>query len=385
MLLVLCLLASVAFIGCSSGSTPAPSAATKAPAPAPASSSAAPAPAPATSAAPAPAPATSAAPAPAANVIELRLSHHDTPISDNQKIFEELAKRVSQATNGRVKITIYNSETLVKVADIHDATASGLADIGFGMTGVSPGRYNFLDIFNLPGLGWTSCQMASGAANAMIKKYPNDIQKEMGSNIKVLYITTTAPDIVGAKSKALRTVADFNGFKLRASGANAMAILKAMGAVPVMMSPGDIYTNVEKGVIDGWNIPWGGVANFKLNEVTKYYMETKNWIGPFFILMNTNKFNSLPKDVQDQLMSVVGSDWSAWESKFRDDADAAAKAGTLAKGGEVITYGPEERAKMQALAKPIWDDYLGKIQAKGIDGKPILNDVLDFIKNYKGK
>jgi TRAP-type transport system periplasmic protein len=375
-----CLLILAFVVGCSSGtaSSPPPSTSVPKTSAAPPATSA-PAPAPATSAPPASAPAAQAA----AKVIELRVSHHDTPISDIQKIFEELGKRVDKATGSKVKLTIYPSETLAKSANVHDSTASGLVDIGFGMTGTTPGRYNFLDIFNLPSLGLTNSEMASACANAMAQKYASEFQKEMGPNVKLLYITSTSPDIIGTKSKAIRTIADFQGLKTRAAGANAIAHLKAMGAAPVMMSPGEIYTNVEKGVIDGWNMPWGGVANFKLHEVTKYYTETRNWVGPFFVIMNSNKFNSMPKDVQDQMMSVFGTEWNLWEARFRDASDAAAKKDALSKGGELITFTPEERAKMQAAAKPIWDDYTAQLEAKGIPGKAILADAVKFINEYK--
>ncbi len=91
----------------------------------------------------------------------------------------------------------------------------------------------------------------------------------------------------------------------------------------------------------------------------------------------------MPKDVQDQFMSVFGTEWNLWEARFRDASDAAAKKDALSKGGELITFSAEERAKMQAAAKPIWDDYTAQLEAKGIPGKAILADALKFISEYK--
>jgi TRAP-type C4-dicarboxylate transport system substrate-binding protein len=300
-----------------------------------------------------------------------------------QKIFTEMANRISTATKGAVHITIYPSETLAKSKDVADATASGLADIGWCMTGTSPGRYPLLDIFNLPVLGFTDAEMASLCANYIAKKYSTELGKELGTGVKLIDFATTGVDVIGTKSKAIRTVADFQGMKLRSSGANPTALQKALGAVPIIMSPGDIYTNVEKGVIDGWCMPWSGTTNFKLYEVSKYYTETRNWVGPLFTMMNQKKFDSMPKEVQEQFMSVMNDEFTIWQSRIRDQANYDAQKYAISKGGEDIEFSAEERTKMQALAQPIWKEYCDPVDAKGLPATAILNDILAFNKNYK--
>ncbi|MDD5700824.1 MAG: TRAP transporter substrate-binding protein [Dehalococcoidales bacterium] len=340
------------------------------------------------SSAPPSATSTSSAPAattqgPAGNVYELRLSHHDTTVSDAQRTFEEMAKRVAEATDGQIKITIYPSETLAKSKDLPDAVASGLADIGWGITGTIPGRFLVFDIFNMPALGFIDAKMATATMNHIVEKFPEAAVKELGPETKLLYLASTATDVVGTKDKPVRAMADFQGLKLRSAGATGTAHLKAMGAVPVMMTPGDIYTNVEKGVIDGWNMPISGAYNFKLNEVTKYYTLTSNWCGPLFTIMNADKFNSLPKDLQDKMMSVINLDFAMFDAEGRDKSITSTKEWAVEKGGELIELAPEEKAKMQAAAKPIWDEHAAAVEAKGLPGKAILEEVLKFVSEYQ--
>ena len=332
-------------------------------------------------------PASSAPPtttqAAAGTVYELRASHHDTTVSDVHRTFEEMAKRVAEATDGQIKITIYPSETLAKSKDLPDAVASGLADIGWGITGTIPGRFLVFDIFNMPALGFKDAKMATAAMNHIVEKFPEAAIKELGPETKLLYLASTALDVVGTKDKPVRTMADFQGLKLRSAGSSGTAHLKAMGAVPVMMTPGDIYTNVEKGVIDGWNMPIGGAYNFKLNEVTKYYTLTSNWCGPLFTIMNANKFNSLPKDLQDKMMSVINRDFAMFDAEGRDKTNASSAQWAVEKGGELIEVSPEEKAKMQAAAKAIWDKHIADVEAKGLPGKAILEEILKFVSEYQ--
>lgn len=340
-----------------------------------------PAPAPA----PAPTPALAPAPAPApAQTIELRFSHHNAPISYRHDLFEYWADQVAKATNGVVKITVYPAAQLAGPADVIDKTASGIVDIGWGMTGVSPGRWSVMDVLNLPGLGFRSTKMGTLCANYLKDTFPEYTEQIEKDGVKLLFTDTTSPDAVGTKEKPLRTVEDFSGIKLRAAGPNAIRHLELMGAVPVMMGPGDIYTNVEKGVIDGWNMPWGGVDQFKLNEITKYYHETENWIGPFFTVMNRDKWNSIPPDVQNQILIASGMDWLEVQYTKSDETDAEIKEWALSlPGTELIKYPPEERAKMTELAKPIWDKYVEEEEAKGYPGKAILDATIKWISEYK--
>jgi len=294
-----------------------------------------------------------------------------------------MAKRVSEATNGQIKITIYPSETLAKSKDLPDAVASGLADIGWGITGTIPGRFLLLDTFNLPALGFTDAKMATAAMNHIAEKFPEAAMKELGPETKLLYLASTATDTVGTKDIPVRTMADFKGLKLRSAGATGTAHLKAMGAVPVMMTPGDIYTNVEKGVIDGWNMPISGAYNFKLNEVTKYYTLTSNWCGPLFTIMNADKFNSLPKDLQDKMMSVINWDFAQFDADGRDKTIAFATQWAVENGGELIEVSPEEKAKMQDAARSIWDEHVAAVEAKGLPGKAVLEETLKFVSEYQ--
>jgi TRAP-type C4-dicarboxylate transport system substrate-binding protein len=331
---------------------------------------------------PSPSPVPSPSPAPAPDeVVTLRLHHHDTPTGDRQVILQEMADRIKTATNGRVVIEIYPSATLTSAPDAHDACMAGITDISWCMTGVSPGRYPILDIFNLPALGFNNSEVPSMCLYSIAQKYPDDLQKELEST-KLLYLDTTSMDVVGTKGTAIRTVDDFTGLKLRASGANAMNHLKALGALPMMMSPGDIYTNVEKGVLDGWNMPIGGMWNFKLNEITPYCTLTHNWVGTFFTLMNLDKWNSLPGDVQDQMMSVLGADWTKWSSQYTDKAEVRVIDWAKGEGVEIIQLSAADHAKMQELAKPMWDEYIAGVEAAGLPGQAILDDIQKFIKEY---
>jgi len=92
----------------------------------------APAPSPTPTPAPAPAPSPAPTPAPEPEVIELRFAHHNPPQgSTTVKFIDPWAKQVEEATNGRVKMTMYPAQTLAKSMEMIEALQGGVADVGW--------------------------------------------------------------------------------------------------------------------------------------------------------------------------------------------------------------------------------------------------------------
>jgi TRAP-type C4-dicarboxylate transport system substrate-binding protein len=100
-------------------------------------------------------------------------------------------------------------------------------------------------------------------------------------------------------------VAELKGKKLAGAGLN-LKWLEYAGAVPVQSSLPEAYTSMQTGVYFGWIMFPSGWVNFKLNEVAKNYTEVGfgsiTWHG---LTMNKNRFNRLPKDVQDIILEVA--------------------------------------------------------------------------------
>jgi TRAP-type C4-dicarboxylate transport system substrate-binding protein len=105
-------------------------------------------------------------------------------------------------------------------------------------------------------------------------------------------------------------VGDLKGKKIAGAGLN-LKWLEYAGAVPVQSSLPEAYTSMQTGVYFGWIMFPSGWVNFKLNEVAKNYTEVGfgsiSWHG---LTINKNKFNRLPKEVQDIILEV-GKEYEA--------------------------------------------------------------------------
>jgi len=98
--------------------------------------------------------------------------------------------------------------------------------------------------------------------------------------------------------------ADLTGFKIRAT-LFYDPLIKAFGGVPVRIAGGEVYSALEKGVVDGACWPAIGAVDYKFYEVAKYQLRPRFGDVVEFVLVNLNTWNQLPKDLQDILTKAA--------------------------------------------------------------------------------
>lgn len=324
-----------------------------------------------------------AGPAPAsAKQIELRFSFQHGPKAGKYvRGHKPWAESVEKATKGRVKVVIYPSNSLAKARENYDATIDGIVDIGWIAIPHYKGRFPLTEAFSIiPGSGIKDPIIASQIIWSLYKKFP-EIRAEF-KDVKVLTMHAFAPRSIGAKRR-VRTVEDVKGMKIRAAGGEAQ-MLEAAGASPVFMVPGDMYLNFQKGVIDAVTMGWEGHGAFGMIEIARYYTVFPAFPGPMFVLfMNKNKWNKLPADIQEAIMSVSGDAGSRLYAEGDFKTSQMVIDQIRKKGGEILTLTPEEGTRWEGFAKPMQDKLIGALEKKGLPARAFFNEILRMAKEYK--
>jgi TRAP-type transport system periplasmic protein len=330
-------------------------------------------------------------------IIELRFSHHNPPQGRTTvKFLNVWAKKAEDAAKGKIKITMYPAESLAKSADNIQAVTGGVADMAWLNLGNWTGRFPLTEVMNLPFIGLNSGKIegrtlsAAGVNSHIIEQIYEEtpeIQAEW-STMKVLFIHAGDMVFPGMSKKQVRTVADAKGLKIRISGKYPNLMWQAMGASPLAMPMPEVYDSLQKGVIDAVGLPWSAIITQKLQEVLKNYTDINTDMALFAVVMNKDKWNSLPKDVQDGLMSVSGvtgaefAGESGWGSDVKDEALAAIKQQGL--DIQKVSLDAGEYDKWFALgSKPMWDKWAAEMASKNLPGQAILDKTLALEAKYK--
>ena len=361
------IIVSLVLAGCSSAASPAPAKTTAVP--------------PATSAAPPPSPIQAAA-----NVIKLKYADQNPKDGwEGTQAAQPWLNQIMAATNNKVQIEPYWAQTLCKGTDAWEATKNGVADMAWMFHGYWANKTTLADVLSLPFLPFTSAKQASGIFWQLYEKYPT--LKDQFKENHVVLTWTSQPYFLFTSKKQVKTPEDIKGLQIRVPGGPPVDIMKQLGASPVSKGMPDTVLALQKGEIDGMAGPWEAIMSFKLNEVVKYYTYFPFFTVYFTQAVNNAKWDSLPKDVQEGIMSVSGLKGSTfWGENMFDTAVAAGRDLVKKTGTEMIEYTPAG-AELEAwvnATKPVWDIWLNRMKESGHpEAQDILNTTQELIKTYK--
>lgn len=291
-------------------------------------------------------------------------------------VWDAWAEKIQKLTNGQVKVTMFPGGALGKPGDHYALVEKGIADIVYILHDYIPGRFPMTTVFELPFMVPNSRQ----ASKAMWKTFESspDFQKEY-AKVKVLALFCHPPGHFHTIKKPIRSIDDLKGLKIRTVSPAVTDALKIYGAIPVEMPITDTYTALERGVVDGTVIDWGGLEVFKLNDLVKYSTETDFYIVTMAVLMNKRKWDSLSPEIQKIIDENSGLALSLWCGDVYDATDDPAKQRVVNPGLQVIDLPEADLKKLNALTIPQREQWVKDMQARGLDGQAVLNTALHYL------
>ncbi|HPU31006.1 MAG TPA: TRAP transporter substrate-binding protein [Syntrophorhabdaceae bacterium] len=310
--------------------------------------------------------------------IQIKISNWFPVGVAQDKLLKEWGEDLEKRTNGRVKVSYYPTGTLIPAPQSYDGVVKGIADVTQHVAGYTVGRFPMMELIDLP-LGYPNSDVVIKLANDYYKKFQ---PKEM-DHVKVLWFHAQAPGILHTKSKPVYKLEDLTGLKIRTFGSNAK-LMSRLGGTPVAMPMGDVYDALSKGVADGLLASYETMENWKFADFIRYSTECYDvaYTALFMVVMNKNKWNSLPKDIKD-IIDKMSEEYINKSIKMWNDIEQSGKKLLLSKGGKIITLSKEEQAKWVEKATPLFEEYANNVEKKGLPGKEAVKFIQNYVKKYK--
>ncbi len=283
------------------------------------------------------------------------------------------ANQVEAATGGNVKIRIL-AKPLGKPPAHFDLARQGQADITYGVHGYQPGRFLLTRAAEFAFLG-DKAEDVSVAYWRIHEKHLAKANEHKGT--KVLGIFTHGPGNMFNAKRAINSVADLKGLKIRVGGGAINQITSAMGATALLKSATKAYELMSHGVADGTFFPKESIKSFKLTKLVKHGTIVPGGLynTSFFLVMNPKKFDSLSSADQAAMMKVSGENFARISGKAWDAADAAGVAAMNEAGIALIDASSKLVGEIKAVSDPIEAAWVAKVKEKGMDGAKIMSDL----------
>lgn len=316
----------------------------------------------------------------AKKVIELKMHHHEAAGNGLDQYFHKWAKKVEEDSGGTLKITIFPGASLGGPKTALDMLNTGICDIAWTFSGFHPGQFSLTDGISLPMLDIKTSKEGTTILNKMF--YETDYLTGEFDEFKVLWMNTNAQNPIVTRDKKIETLEDLKNLPIRVPGGPPTDFALALGYSPIGMGPGDIFSSVEKNVIAGYVIDWGGIENFKLFEVSKYYLSFTHYEMPFYCMMNKQKFASIPEQakaaIEKNSGTAVALEVAAiFDATYQDSIIPEVDK----RGAEIVTLSDSETARFREKAKSVWAKWIAENTEKGLPAQEVFDKYVELAES----
>lgn len=307
---------------------------------------------------------TSAQAADKEKVFRWRMQHPWVAGTNYDKAAQAFVNNIKAMSNGRLDIKMFPVGSLMGTAQTFDAVRKGVMEGHINITVYWTGKIpaaTFLCF--VPGAGFMSLHdfkhwyKSGGGLEMAREEYAKFGLQFVGVSI----LENMAP-ILSKKGRPIRNLSDLQGLKVRGTPGMLSELFKALGASPVFMQVGDVYSSMETGVIDAVaGMTAYGWYKFGIHELSGTMTWPNLWIPAASIetVFNMKAWNSLPPDLQ-AIVEVAVDRFHLDNWTMDQLANIEAIEAMKAAGVEELFFSESDVKKVKEIALSIADEVAAK-------------------------
>ena len=278
-------------------------------------------------------------------------------VGNFMKFMDIVKDRVAKKYPGQLEIQYAGGPEVIPNQEQVEAARMGVVDMVFTTDGYyvsAVPEVNALSVSMLE--GWE--ERAKGV-NALLDK----IHQEKVSCVYLGRLGHNLPFTIYL-TKPVKGLEDLKGLKIRCSP-TLIGFLKKIGANPVVIPPPEVYTALERGVVDGFTWPAGLIKDWGWEKVTKCVVQPGVYNGANVIVINKKKWDQIPADLQTLL--IEAEDEAARLAKQRAlDLVKNEREALMKMGVQYVDLPPAEAKKLiDAAYSSLWDIIIEKSPVNG--------------------
>jgi len=315
--------------------------------------------------------------------IELKLSVYDNPTGLAGYHFKQMKEQIEKSTNGKVKVEIFWSSSLLKGPEMLRGVADGVSDMAQINPNYYPNQMPLNSVFVIIPAGPNTYQYKTHIFKTALENI-SEMKKEFTSNNQIPLYTWVSLPKLATSTKPIESLQDFKGLKMRAGGRWLLEMLGGTGATPISVPWSDCYMALQTGTIDAVVTNLDGIHNTKLDEVGKHiYVCPQIWNScAFYLSINTDRWNSMPKDIQGQIKDALNEVSRLYAEEFDEDWNRILEE--QKEMGCIINKMTPEDAERWAnlpIKKEIEVKWIKEAEERGlINAKEILEQVKEIVE-----
>jgi len=264
----------------------------------------------------------------------------------------EFAKRVGEATGGKLTINVHPGASLYKAPEIKRAVQTGQAQIGEVLMVLLSNENPMYEIDGMPFLA-TSYEQAKKLSDLQ-RPYIEKILADQG--VMLLFSVPWPPQGLFSKN-AINSIADMKGEAHRAYSKQTSRLAELAGARPTVIQAAEVTQALATGKITSLITSAQSGVDYKVWESLGYYYDMRGWMPKNMIVVNKAAFDALDADTRKIVLAEAARAEEAGWASSRRVTDETTKA--LADNGLKVEVPSAQLDKdLRAIGKQMLDEWL---------------------------
>ncbi len=312
------------------------------------------------------------------------LACHDPAESGPGEFLTAWADAVTIATEGAVDFNIGYSGVHSPTMQSLDDMKSGTIDFDWTLPCYFKGYMPLTNVIQNPGLGIANGSVGSYVMWELYKTNP-EIQAEFADDGELLFVWTNCTSPLSYKGSAEKTSLSEVTGNIRANNGPAQIFVNEIGASVFGCPIGEVYSNVQNGIINELVTDWHGIKSFALADpgVLNYYIDTNIGCSAYALMANADIWSTIDADTQAAIKSVSGDYllnlvdiWNYWE--------AAGRYVAVSNGGSIYAPSAEFAAELQTAYENVAKAWIAE-QADAAVAQRIYDQAKTLVEQYNAK
>jgi TRAP-type transport system periplasmic protein len=290
----------------------------------------------------------------------MKIAHVLTEADNVHRALVRFKESVEKKTNGQVEVQIYPTSALGSLRVTFESTQLGNLEATL-QDAATPGTA--APLYAIPELPYLFKDLdhvhkvVDGPVGAEMFKQLAD-----KAGVRTLAVYDTTFRKMFTKSKAINSIADLKGVKIRVPEAPFyVRAMQLLGASPTPVAWGELYTALQTGVVDGFENKAEAAFNAKLHEQTRFAAYTGHIFVLNPLLVNDKWFKSLPDSSQQALIEAA-KESQTWQ---RQEAPASEKSFEQKMKDAGVTWTNPDPAPFRQAVEPFYKEVADKTPGAG--------------------
>ena len=263
-----------------------------------------------------------------------------------------------------------------------DDTKAGLIDFVWTLPCYYGGYFPLTLAIQNPSLGILTPTAGMSAMWELYKTMP-EIQQEFKNHGELMFVWTNGTSPLSYKGTAeITSTADIKG-NIRGNRGPAQIFITEVGASVFACPIGDVYPNVQNGVLDFMIADWHAIHSFKLADpgVLNYYLDINIGCSAYALIGNSDTWAKIERDGYGDAIKSVSGDYCLNMIGIWEDYNVKGRADALATGGVIFPPSAALAADLEAAYESVAKAWVAET---GGAAQAVYDKAVELVNKYNG-